>query len=102
MNEHEPLSEHIGDIVWFRQHIKEEMGNNEHAKHINFDELDERDMTLYDLYQAGILKLEQIQEASNDAQQWGERSSGLFRGWLANKLGSQIMKQEMAARKIQS
>jgi hypothetical protein len=103
MNEFPPaIPEYIeGDLESFRRTIQNEMGNDEHAKNINFEELTEHDRELYELYRQDNLGIEQIKQASNEAKMSGARSSGFFRGWLANMVGIRILREEMKKRRSQ-
>lgn len=102
MNELPPIPTEYkeGDLESFRRYVQLEMGDDEHAKRINFQELNDRDMVLYELYRHDILTPERIKQASNDARDSGERSSGLFRGWLASKMLGQMLKKALSAGNI--
>ncbi len=86
-------TQEVSGIDSFRLRAKEAMGDDEHAKRLTFGELNETDMFLFDMYEEDLLDGERIKEAVREAAAAGERSSALFRGWLANKMAIRMLRR---------
>lgn len=82
----------------FQSNAQHAMGEDEHAKRINFTELTEDDRRLYELYKGEQLGAEQIKEAVQAASMAEQVSSAFFRGWLASRVNVQLLRREMKKR----